>query len=166
MVKQRMGHDMETKKEHRRNSRSFAFARISSVALAAIVFGAVACSDDTTESVEDDARSLITDAVEVADDASENAVELAARLFATEQASQEFADVGQPIDGDLTCVADATSDLTAVDISCSGTTEGGARAEMTGMTSEFPGASFNELDGDFAGTVDGTEVFRTERLGG
>ena len=42
----------------------------------------------------------------------------------------------------------------------------GAVAEMTGTTSELPGASITELDGDFVGTVDGAEVFRTERLGG
>jgi hypothetical protein len=158
---------MGMKRVHREHaSRATAFGRISRIGLAVLVVGTAACSDDTTESVEDDVRSAITDAVGVVDDASENAVELAARLFASEQASQEFAAVGQPIDGDLTCVADATSDLTSVDISCSGTTAEGAQAEMTGTTSEFPGASFNELDGDFVGTVDGTEVFRTERLGG
>lgn len=157
---------MGMKRVHRGHASGTAFGRMSRIGLAVMVFGAAACSDDTTESVEDDVRSAITDAVGVVDDASENAVELAARLFASEQASQEFAAVGQPIDGDLTCVADATSDLTAVDISCSGTTAEGARAEMTGTTSEIPGASFNELDGDFVGTVDGTEVFRTERLGG
>ena len=158
---------MRMKSVHREHaSRATVFGRISRIGLAVLVVGTAACSDDTTESVEDDVRSAITDAVGVVDDASESAVELAARLFASEQASQEFAAVGQPIDGDLTCVADATSDLTSVDISCSGTTAEGARAEMTGTTSEFPGASFNELDGDFVGTVDGTEVFRTERLGG
>jgi len=159
--------NMETRRVQRGHAdRGTTFGRIPRIGLAILVFGAAACSDDTTESVEDDVRSAITNAVGVVDDASENAVELAARLFAGEQASQEFAAVGHPIDGDLTCVADATSDLTAVDISCSGTTAEGAQADMTGTTSEFPGASFNELDGDFVGTVDGTEVFRTERLGG
>lgn len=158
---------MQRKREHRQHTRNrTAFGRLSTVGLAVIAVGAAACSDDTTESVEEDVRSAITDAVEVVDDASENAVELAARLFASEQASQEFAAVGYPIDGDLTCVADATSDLTAVDISCSGTTAEGEQAEMTGTTSEVPGASFTELDGDFVGTVDGAEVFTTERLGG
>jgi hypothetical protein len=150
----------------RGQARHTAAGRISRIGLAIMVVGAAACSDDTNESVEDDVRSAITDAVGAVDDASESAVELAARLFASEQASQEFADVGQPIDGDLTCVADATNDLTAVDISCSGTTTEGAMAEMTGTTSELPGASITELDGDFVGTVDGAEVFRTERLGG
>ena len=101
----------------RGQARRTAAGRISRIGLAIMVVGADACSDDTNESVEDDVRSAITDAVGAVDDASESAVELAARLFASEQASQEFADVGQPIDGDLTCVADATNDLTAVDIS-------------------------------------------------
>ena len=37
---------------------------------------------------------------------------------------------------------------------------------MRGTTSEFPGLSFDELDRDFVGAVDGTEVFSTEHLGG
>lgn len=140
--------------------------RISALISAIVLLGAAACSDDTQESVEEDVRTAITDAVEVIDEASEDAVELAARNFASVQAGQEFEAAGHAIDGDLTCEADATSDLTAVEISCTGTTVDGGEASMSGTTSEFPGLSFNELDGDFVGTVDGTEVFSTERLGG
>lgn len=140
--------------------------RISALISAIVLLGAAACSDDTQESVEEDVRTAITDAVEVIDEASEDAVELAARNFASVQAGQEFEAAGYAIDGDLTCEADATSDLTAVEISCTGTTVDGGEASMSGTTSEFPGLSFNELDGDFVGTVDGTEVFSTERLGG
>ena len=134
--------------------------------LALVVAGAAACSDDTQESIEQDVETAITEAVDVLDEASEDAVELAARTFAAVQGGQEFEAAGHVIDGDLTCEADATSDLTAVEISCTGTTVDGGEASMSGTTSEFPGASFDELDGDFVGTVDGTEVFSTERLGG
>lgn len=162
-----MGTDnMNPSSTRRDRAHPIAAGRVSRIALAILMVGAVACSEDTNESVEDDARSAISDAVGAVDEASEDAVELAARLFANEQASQEFAAVGQPIEGDLTCTADATSDLTAVDISCSGTTSEGGDAEMTGTTSELPGTSITELDGNFVGTVDGDEVFRTERLGG
>jgi hypothetical protein len=53
-----------------------------------------------------------------------------------------------------------------VDIDCTGTTVDGGDASLTGTTAELPGLSFNELDGDFVGVVDGIEVFTTERLGG
>lgn len=139
---------------------------ISALAAAVLAVSAAACSDDTQESVEDDVESAITEVVDVLDEASEDAVELAARNFASVQGSQEFENAGHPIDGDLTCEADATDDLTAVDIDCTGTTVDGGEASLSGTTSEFPGASFDELDGDFVGTVDGTEVFSTERLGG
>ena len=139
---------------------------ISALAATVLAVSAAACSDDTRESVEEDVESAITEVVDVLDEASEDAVELAARNFASVQGGQEFENAGHPIDGDLSCEADATDDLTAVDIDCTGTTVDGGEASLTGTTSEFPGASFDELDGDFVGTVDGTEVFSTERLGG
>ena len=37
---------------------------------------------------------------------------------------------------------------------------------MTGTTDELPGASVTELEGAFTGTVDGTEAFSTDTLGG
>jgi FlaG/FlaF family flagellin (archaellin) len=127
---------------------------------------AAACDDDTQDSVEEDVESAVTEVVDALDEASEDVVELAARNFASAQGEQEFEAAGHEIEGDLACEADATSDLTAVEIDCTGTTVDGGEASMTGTTSEFPGASFNELDGDFVGTVDGAEVFSTERLGG
>ncbi len=137
----------------------------SVLAVVALAASAAACSDDTQESIEDDVESAVTDAVDAVDEVSEDAVELAARNFASAQGSQEFEAAGYPLDGDLTCEADATNDLTAVEISCTGTTEDGAEASLDGTTSEFPGVSFNELDGDFVGVVDGVEVFSTDRLG-
>lgn len=140
---------------------------ITSVAAVLVLAGAAAaCSDDTQESIESDLESAVTDVVDVVDEASEDAVEVAARNFASVQGEQEFDSAGYTIDGDLACEADATSDLTAVEISCTGTTDDGGDASLTGTTSEFPGVSIDELDGDFVGTVDGTEVFTTERLGG
>lgn len=138
----------------------------STLAIAALSVSAAACSDDTTESIQTDLESAATNAVDIIDEASEDAVEMAARNFASVQGGQEFEAAGHPIDDQLTCEADATSDLTAVEIDCTGTTVDGGQASMSGTTSEFPGVSFNELDGDFVGTVDGTEVFTTERLGG
>lgn len=139
---------------------------VVATAVLAISVGGAACSDDTSDSVEEDVRSAITDAVDVADEVSEDAVEAAARVFASEQGAQAFDEAGHGLDGDLTCTADASDDLTAVDIDCTGTTQDGGQAELTGTTSELPGLSVTELDGDFVGTVDGTEVFQTERLGG
>lgn len=127
---------------------------------------AAACDDDTQDSVEQDVETAVTEVVDALDEASEDVVELAARNFASVQGEQEFAAAGHEIEGDLVCEADASGDLTAVEIDCTGTTVDGGEASMTGTTSEFPGASIDELDGDFVGTVDGAEVFRTERLGG
>src|SRR6056297_237023 len=101
--------------------------RITSVlAGGALAVSAIACSDDTQESIEDDIESAVTDAVDAVDEVSEDAVELAARNFASVQGGQEFEAAGFPLDGDLTCDADATDDLTAVEIDCTGTTEDGA----------------------------------------
>lgn len=125
-----------------------------------------ACSEESRDSIEDEVRSVATEAVEVLDEASEDAVEAAARNFASSQGAEEFSSAGHPIDGDLSCEADATDDLTAVELACTGTTDDGGRAELTGTTDELPGLSIVELNGDFVGTVDGEEVFSTRRLGG
>jgi len=146
-------------------SRTKSTLAIGWIATAGLVLLAGGCSDETTDSAEDDIRSVVTEAVDVVDEASEDAVELATRNFASEQAEEDFDDAGHQIEGELTCTADATSDLTAVDVTCSGTTVDGASAELIGTTSELPGISLTELAGDFVGTVDGDEVFQTDRLG-
>ncbi len=138
-------------------------ALVATIAMAGAV---AACDDDDQQTIEEEVESVVTEVVDAIDEASENAVELAARNFASTQAAQEFETAGDPIEGDLTCEADATSDLTAVDITCTGTTVDGGDASLTGTTSEFPGASFDELDGSFVGSVDGDEVFSVQRLGG
>lgn len=135
------------------------------LATAGSVLLAAGCSDDTADSIEDDVETVVTEAADAVDDLSEDAVELATRNFVSEQAEEEFDDAGHPIDGELTCTADAASDLTAVEVACSGTTVDGASAELLGTTSELPGVSITELEGDFVGTVDGDEVLQTDRLG-
>ena len=122
-------------------------------------------ADEAMEDIEeglDDAVADVTDAVE---EAGEDAVELAVRNLASIHGADEFDDAGHPLDGDLTCTADASADLTAVELSCTGATEDGRAASMTGTTSEFPGESVTELEGDFVGLVDDEEVFRTDALG-
>jgi hypothetical protein len=49
--------------------------------LAVVLVGAAACDDDTQDSIEDDVETAITEVVDVLDEASEDAVELAARNF-------------------------------------------------------------------------------------
>ena len=60
----------------------------------------------------------------------------------------------------------AEGGLDQVDVNCTGTTEDGGAAVLTGTTSEIPGASITELDGTFTATVDGEPVFETDTLGG
>ena len=100
-------------------------------------------------------------------EAIDDATELAARNLAAEYGEREFDEAGYPIDDDgLACEATATDDATALEISCSGMTEDESEAALTGTTSEIPGASITELEGEFTGTVDGGEIFTTDRLGG
>jgi hypothetical protein len=148
----------ETMRHHRRPL----VALTATVALC----GTAACSEESRDALEADTRSVATDIAGAADELSEDAIELAARNFASTQARQEFTAAGISLDGDLSCRADAANDLTAVEITCTGTTDDGLPVELTGTTAELPGLSFDELNGDFVGTVDGEEVFTTERLGG
>lgn len=117
---------------------------------------------DDVEARVDDISGDVSDAI---DEAGEDAVEVAARNLARLFGQDEFDDAGHPIDGELTCTADATEALDAVEIACTGTTEAGEPAAMTGTTTELPGASLTELEGDFVGTVADAEVFRTSALG-
>jgi hypothetical protein len=136
------------------------------VGVCAVAAIAAGCSDDSRDEIEDEIRSVVSDAADVASDAGRNAIEVAARNLASAQAQEEFENAGYQIEGDLRCTANADDGLTAVEISCSGTTVDGAAVEMTGTTDELPGLSVIELDGSFVGTVDGEEVFSTDRLGG
>jgi len=145
---------------------------------AAAVLMLAACSDDQqdelsetvgsiAEGVGDAAESIVSNAQDAAGEVIDDAAELAARNLAAEQGEQQFDEAGYPLDEEgLACEATVTDDATALDINCSGLTEDGGAAALAGTTTEIPGASLSELEGDFVGTVDGGEVFTTDRLGG
>jgi hypothetical protein len=125
---------------------------------------ATEASGDLDEAASD-VSDAITEGSEKIDDAAAQAAEFVARNIAALQGAAEFDDAGYPLDGGLDCTATVSDDVDAVDIACTGTTEDGDAAELTGTTNEIPGESVIELDGSFTGTVDGTEVFTTETLG-
>lgn len=144
------------------------------VAVAALsALGLVSCGDDddtTADSIIDDAeaavRTVVSEAGQAVDEASAEAAELAVRNLAAEQGEDQFADSGHPIDDDgLTCEAKASDGLDSVDVNCTGTTEDGKEAKLTGKTNELPGESITEVEGTFTGTVAGSEVFSTDKLG-
>ena len=140
--------------------------RLAHVALLAGVLTIAACDDDTQDSIESDVESVITEAGEAIDEASEDAAEALARNIATQQGEEQFVNAGHELDGPLTCEATVADGVDQIDISCTGTTQDGGAAELTGHTNEIPGASVVTLDGEFTATVDGEEVFTTQRLGG
>ncbi|HXH58021.1 hypothetical protein [Iamia sp.] len=122
-------------------------------------------ADSVVDEVEEGAEDAGSEVEEGAEDATTAAAETAARNIASEQGEDEFSSAGEEIDGDLSCEAEAADGADTVDVTCTGTTEDGGEAELIGTTSELPGASATELEGDFTGTVDGDEVFATDRLG-
>ncbi len=124
------------------------------------------CSEDTQDAVESDLESAATDVGDAVGEAANDAAEVLARNIATQQGEEQFNNAGHELDGPLTCEATIQDGVAKIDISCTGTTKAGGAAALTGTTSEIPGASVVTLDGDFTGTVDGEEVFNTERLGG
>ena len=148
--------------------------RLGLTAAAVVSFGLAACSDDdgeTVESIVEDieeaARTAVTEAEEAIDDAATDAVETAVRNLVAEQGEEQFTDAGYSLDDEgLSCEATASDGLDSVSVQCTGTTEAGEQAELTGETAEFPGESIVEVEGTFTGTVDGSEVFSTDVLGG
>ena len=140
--------------------------RFARVVLLASALAIASCSEDTQDAVESDVESAVTEVGEAVGEATDDAAEAAARNFATQQGEEQFNNAGHELDGPLTCEATVVEDAGNIEISCTGTTQAGGAAELTGTTNEIPGASIVTLDGDFTGTVDGAEVFTTERLGG
>jgi hypothetical protein len=153
---------------------------VSAVAFAAMSLGVVACADDDDESldsleediesaatdVEEAAQSAVTNIEQAVDDAATDAAEAAVRNIAAEQGEEQFADAGHSLDDEgLACEATASDDAASVAVQCTGTTEDGGLADLSGQTDEFPGESITEIEGTFTGTVDGTEVFTTDSLG-
>jgi hypothetical protein len=153
--------------EHRRKL-------LAGVIAAVATFGLVACNDDddeTADSIIEDAesaaRTAVSEAGEAVEEAGADAAEAVVRNLAAQQGAQEFADAGSPLDDNgLTCEATASDGLDSVDVNCTGTTDDGGEAALTGTTDELPGESITEVEGTFTGTVDGTEVFTTDTLGG
>jgi hypothetical protein len=154
--------------------------RLLTLLLAALLaLTAAGCSDDdgddqdagdTAESVVDEAEEGAEDAASTASSAAEetatDAAEAAVRTIAKEQGEEEFAANDVELDSDLSCEATAQDeDVSTIDVECTGTTADGGEAVLSGTTSEAPGASATELEGDFTGTVDGDEVFSTDTLG-
>jgi hypothetical protein len=116
--------------------------------------------------VESDLESAVTEVGDAIDEAAKDAGEALARNIATQQGEEQFKNAGHELSGPLTCEATVQDGVAKIDISCTGATKDGGAAALTGTTNEIPGASVVTLDGDFTGTVDGAEVFTTERLGG
>ncbi|MEO6126585.1 MAG: hypothetical protein ABIR32_23025 [Ilumatobacteraceae bacterium] len=124
------------------------------------------CSSDTRQSIKTDVETAVTEVGAAIDNATKDAAEAAARTIATQQGEEQFVNAGHTLDGPLTCEATIADGVTSINISCTGTTKDGKPAALTGTTNELPGASVVSLNGQFSGTVDGTEVFSTQRLGG
>jgi hypothetical protein len=139
----------------------------------ALVLSGVACSDDakddardTLENARENAEDMVTEVSEAAGNVADNAVEVAARNLASAQGEDEFAANGIDVEGDLTCEATSNGDKTAIEVSCTGTATDGSSLSLEGVTSEMPGASLTELEGEFTGSADGEEVFSVDTLGG
>ncbi|HWM22019.1 MAG TPA: hypothetical protein VNO51_20175 [Ilumatobacteraceae bacterium] len=140
--------------------------RLAHAAALAAVLTIASCSEDTQDAVESDLESAATEVGEAVGEAANDAGEALARNIATQQGEEQFKNAGHELSGPLTCEATVQDGVAQIDISCTGATKDGGAAELTGTTNEIPGASVVTLDGDFTGTVDGEEVFSTERLGG
>jgi hypothetical protein len=140
--------------------------RFAHAALVAAALAGAGCSSDTRASVVSNLESAATDVANAAGDVANAAAESLARNIATQQGEEQFKNAGQELAGPLTCTAKVQSGVAKLDINCTGTTKGGGAAVLTGTTNELPGASVVSLNGQFTGTVDGTTVFTTQRLGG
>jgi hypothetical protein len=127
---------------------------------------AAGCSSDTRQSIKTDVQSAVTDVANAADSAVNSASEALTRNLATQQGEEQFKNAGQTLDGPLTCDAKVQDGVSKVDVNCTGKTQGGGAAVLTGTTDELPGASVVSVKGQFVGTVDGTQVFSVDHLGG
>jgi len=134
---------------------------IAGLALLAAL-AAAGCDSDTQDSVSSDLRSVATEVGDAVGEATDDAAEAAARNIATQQGEEQFTNAGQALNGPLTCTAATIDGADKIKVDCTGTTQAGGAAVLTGTTSEIPGASVVELKGDFTGTVDGQEVFSTK----
>jgi hypothetical protein len=136
------------------------------MALAISIVAVAGCSSDARSAISDDVQTAVTDVGNAVADGTTAAAEVAARNLATQQGEEQFKNAGHELSGPLTCEAAVNDGVSKIDVSCTGTTMAGGAAALTGSTAEIPGASVVSLDGSFIGTVDGAEVFSTQRLGG
>jgi hypothetical protein len=134
--------------------------------VAALALTVTACSSETRSSIATDLQTAASDVGEAIDETTRDAAEALARNVAKEQGEEQFNNAGHELATDLTCEATIADGVSQIDVKCTGTTTAGGAAELTGTTNEIPGASVVTLDGQFVGTVDGQEVFTTQRLGG
>jgi outer membrane murein-binding lipoprotein Lpp len=134
--------------------------------IVAAVLTITGCSSDARSSIATDLQTAATDIANAAGNAVNDAAETAARNIATQQGEEQFKNAGQELAGPLVCTATIKDGVSKIDISCTGKTKGGGAAALTGTTDELPGGSVVFLDGQFTGTVDSTNVFTTQHLGG
>jgi hypothetical protein len=127
---------------------------VQAVAIAAFL-AAAGCSANTRSSAKSDVEN-----------ATNAAAETVARNVATQQGEEQFKNAQHELTGPLKCTAKVQANAAKIDIACSGATKDGKAASLSGTTSELPGASVVSLNGTFVGSVDGAEVFNTQRLGG
>jgi hypothetical protein len=145
-------------------SRTLAFGLLLSCAAGLGL--ATACSDDSTSDAKETASSVASSVKGAVDDATKGAAETVARTIAAKQGAEEFKKAGHELNGSLTCTSSAEDSATEVAINCTGMTKDGKVVKLSGTTSELPGASVSALEGSFTGTVDGQQVFATQKLGG
>jgi Tfp pilus assembly protein PilV len=130
-------------------------SKLTQALLTTAAIAVAGCSSSTRSSVKSDAQN-----------ATNSVAETAARNIATQQGEEQFKNAKHELSGPLTCKAIVGSDAAKLNIDCTGTTKAGAAATLKGTTNELPGASVVSLNGSFVGSVDGAEVFTTQRLGG
>ena len=140
--------------------------RLTTGILVTAALAAAGCSSDSRAAIKTDVQSAVTEVSAAVSGATNDAAEALARNIATQQGEEQFKNAGQELDGPLTCDSKIQDGADKIDITCTGTTKAGGKAELTGATSEIPGASVISLKGDFTGTVDGNSVFTTQNLGG
>src|SRR5688572_28993289 len=111
-----------------RHRRRLVWARPLVVCAALALPLVTSCSSEARNDLEDDARSAVSDAADAIEEAARDASEAVARTIAAEQGEEQFRHEGHPIEGALSCTADAT-ELDEIAIRCTGTTEEGGAAE-------------------------------------
>ena len=140
--------------------------RIAYGVILAVALLSTGCSSKTRESIATDLQTAATDVSNAAENVTNDVAEALARNIATQQGEEQFKNAGHELDGPQTCDAVVDDNAAKINVNCTGTTQSGGSAVLSGATNELPGASVVSLNGNFTGTVDGAGVFATQRLGG